>query len=75
MKYSDGEQVKLNDRVKLGGDESGIVVCIIEDDKYTDNFSKAQWGYLKEGMLVKFQNYGLIHFIKIEKGLQLIQRA
>lgn len=60
MKYSSGQEVKLGDQVKLGNDDSGEVVCIIEGNKFTENFPKSEWGYLKQGMLVKFQQYGLL---------------
>ena len=45
MKYADGTEVKLGDRVKLGEDESGIVVCSIDTSQYADGFPERQWAY------------------------------
>lgn len=47
MKYADGTEVKLGDRVNLGEDESGIVVCSIDTSQYADGFPERQWAYAK----------------------------
>ena len=75
MKYPDGQIVKLGDKVKLGEDEGGIVVCSIDDDEYSDDYSKEQWSYLKKGVMINFPSFGLIHYEKPEPDLQLIDRA
>jgi len=72
MKYLNGEEIKLGDQVALGND-SGIVVCIIEDNQFTEDFPKSEWENLERGMLVKFQGYGLIHYIKAEDDLHLVR--
>ncbi len=74
MKYPDGQKVKLRDKVKLGQDESGVVVCSIDDDEYSDDYPKDQWGYLKKGVMIYFPSYGLIHYEEPESDLQLIAR-
>jgi hypothetical protein len=75
MRYSDGRKVKLGDRVKLGQDEGGVVVCSIDDDEYSDYYPKEQWGYLKKGVMINFPLYGLIHYEEPEPDLHLIDRA
>lgn len=75
MKYPDGQEVKLGDKVKLGQDEGGVVVCSIDDDEYSDDYPKEQWGYLKKGVMINFPSYGLIHYEEPESDLQLIARA
>lgn len=75
MKYSDGQEVKLGDKVKLGQDEDGLVVCSIDDAEYSDDYGKAQWGYLKKGVMINFPSYGLIHYEEPEPDLQLMARA
>jgi hypothetical protein len=75
LKYADGQEVRLGDRVKLGADDGGVVVASIDTDEYSSEHSKAQWGYLKKGVMVEFPKYGLIHYQVAEPGLQLIERA
>ena len=75
MKYPDGQEVRLGDRVKLGKDEGGIVVASMDTDEYSDEDPKEQWGYLKKGVMIKFPLYGLIHYVEPEHDLELISRA
>lgn len=74
MKYSDGKKVRLGDKVKLGKDENGIVVCSIDDDEYSDGYPKEQWGYLEKGVMINFPSYGLIHYKEPESDLKLLAR-
>jgi len=75
MKYPDGQEVQLGDRVKLGNDSGGVVVCSIDTDEYTEKHSKVQWGYLKKGVMIEFPLWGLIHYEEPEEDLELIARA
>lgn len=74
MKYPDGQDVRLGDKVKLG-DDIGIVVCSMDTDEYTDEHSEAAWGYLKKGVMISFPKYGLIHYEEPEDDLKLVSRA
>lgn len=62
-------------RSKLGEDEGGVVVFSIDDDEYSDDHPKAQWGYLGKGVMIHFPLYGLIHYQDPDPYLQLIARA
>lgn len=75
MKYSSGQEVKLGDKVKLGDDSGGVVVFSIDTDEYAPEYPKAQWDYLKRGVMVDFPKYGLIHYEEAEEDLELIERA
>lgn len=75
MKYTDGQEFRLGDRVKLGGDAYGVVVCSMDTGEYTDSHPEAQWGYLKCGVMIEFPMYGLIHYEEPESDLVLIARA
>ena len=75
MKYWDGQEVKVGDRVKYGEDEGGLVVSSMDTDEYSDEHPKEQWGYLKKGVMIEFPTMGLIHFVEPEHDLELISRA
>ncbi len=75
MKYWDGQDVKLGDRVKLGENETGVVVASIDTNEYSEHHSREQWAYLKKGVMIEFAAYGLIHYEEPEEGLQLLKRA
>ena len=75
MKYIDGQDVRLGDRVALGKDEGGVVVCSIDTGEYSSDHMEAQWGYLKKGVRIEFPLYGLIHYEEPEEDLRLIARA
>ena len=75
MKYADGQQVQVGDRVGLGVDEGGVVVCSIEDCVFTDGHTADQWAYLRKGFMVEFPTLGLIHYEAAEEDLRLISRA
>lgn len=75
MKYPDGQEVRLGDRVKLGPDREGVVVCSIDTDEYTTEHQKDQWSYLKKGVMINFPLYGLIHYEEPEDDLELLGRS
>jgi hypothetical protein len=75
MKYWNGQDVRLGDRVKLGDDDAGVVVCSIDTGEYSDEHPESAWGYLKRGVMISFPKYGLIHYEQSEEDLELIARA
>jgi hypothetical protein len=75
MKYPDGQEVKLGDKVRLCNDEVGIVVASMDTDEYTEENPKEQWGYLKKGVMIDSPKYGLFHYPESDEDLELISRA
>jgi len=76
MNYSTGESVKLGDRVRLGNDSGGVVVCVIDAGEYSAAYPEAQWGYLKKGVLINFPVYGLVHYeVMMEPDVKFIARS
>jgi hypothetical protein len=65
MKYADGQEVRLGDRVKLGQDEGGVVMRFVD----------ASDDYLNKGVMIEFPRFGLIHYEEPEPDLQLIERT
>jgi hypothetical protein len=75
VKYADDQEAKLGDRVRLGEDDQGIVVCVIDAGEYSEAYPEAQWGHLKKGVLIAFPKWGLIHYEEAEPDLELIARG
>jgi len=75
MKYPDGQDVRVGDRVRLGDDEGGVVVCSIDTAEYTPEHPAAQWSYLGRGVMISFPKFGLIHYEEPESDLCFIGRA
>lgn len=64
MKYLDGQEVKVGDKVQLWTGCFGIVVCSMDTDEYTAAYPKEVWGYLKSGVLIKADKAELFHHDK-----------
>lgn len=75
MKYRDGREVKLGDRVKLGDDSGGVVVASIDTREFSAVCSEAEWSYLQKGVLVDFPRWGLIHYEEPDEDLEFLARA
>ena len=74
MKYPNGDIVKLGDIVELWNDCQGEVVCSFDDDTYSKEYTKSDWGYLKRGVLIKSNQAGLIHYIEPETTMRMVTR-
>lgn len=74
MKYADGKDVKLGDKVELWGGCFGEVVCSIDAGEYSKEFSEDDWAYLKSGVVISTVGKGVIHFIESDEDLRLLRR-
>ncbi len=74
MKYFTGEIVEIGDEVELSFHDCGVVVCSIDDDKYSTSFPKNEWQYLNVGVLINSQKSGLVHLSKSNEDLILIRK-
>lgn len=75
MKYSDGQEVLIGDKVQLGNDRDGVVVCSIDHDAYSQLHPREKWSYLKKGVVIEFPSYGLIHYEDPEIDLIFLSRG
>ena len=56
MKYLGSEKVvRVGDNVLYAGNP-GVIVFIIDDDRYSDRYSKENWSYLGKGLGVELQD-------------------
>lgn len=75
MKYSSGELVNLGDKVALGDGETGEIVCSLDTCEFSPQFPRSEWEYLKNGVLINFPRYGLIHYQHAEPELKFLART
>ena len=75
MKYEDGTEVLLHDRVDLGGGMTGSVVAVFDNGRYTPDYPKELWGHLAQGALVKSSEMGLVYFPVPSVDFTLIRRG
>jgi len=74
MIYFNGEAVQIGDAVHLGGDQSGIVVGIIDEGKYADGYNEEDWRYLHSGLVVS-TDFGDMRLDKPDEDLELVARS
>lgn len=72
MKYCDGQIIQLGDRIQLWEAKFGVIVCIIADGVFSDNFSQADWAFLHKGLLIKMGDGQLIHYAEADEDLILL---
>ncbi len=72
MKYSDGRRVAVGDRVKLWNSQHGTIVCSIDSGGFTKEFPKAQWAYLKSGIIVKADSGEIFHYTEPDEDFELV---
>lgn len=76
LKYPTGEYVQLGDRVRLGVDSGGQVVCVLDTGEFSSAYPKDEWAYLQKGVLIRFPIHGLIYYdTTLETDLEFISRG
>ncbi len=62
MKYPDGTEARIGDRVQFSNGEKGTIVFSIDTTEYSNEFPEEQWSYLKKGVMIKTDKGALIHY-------------
>jgi hypothetical protein len=75
MKYADGRDARLGDRVQLWEGGEGRVVCSFDTDEFGDSFPCERWAHLRSGVLVHTEGAGLLHYKYPDESLKLLARA
>ena len=73
MYYPDGQEVRLGDRVDQNG-SGGVVVCSVDTDEYCVDYPREHWSYLGAGVLILFDEMGLVHYGGPDEDLRLVAR-
>lgn len=75
MKYPTGELIELSDSIELSFDMTGVIVGIIEESKFSNQYPKEEWDYLDSGLLILSDQAGLIHYPDITEDMKLIKKV
>ena len=74
MKYSNGQEVFVGDRVIADGAE-GVVVYVIDTKMSSEVLPTGTWDYLEKGIMVDTIDMGLVHYADPSEDIKLIERA
>jgi hypothetical protein len=83
MNYvSDGMPIKIGDRVLVEAGSPGLVVCDFDNleclDEYKHFLPKrvlAGGGELSSGVMIRTEQFGLIHYAEEDDSIVLVERA
>ena len=75
MKYEDGTDVRVGDKVQLWEGCRGIVVCSMDTDEYSSDIHKREWSHLSSGVMIQTDKVGLFHYSVPDEDFQLIERG
>ncbi len=74
VRYSDGEEPKAGDTVRIGIEGRGTVVACIDSSDYLPGHE--QWAYLEQGLMIDTDFGGLVHYTsEATDELVLLHRA
>jgi hypothetical protein len=66
--------MRVGDRVEHDG-HSGKIVGLIAEGAYGFGYRAADWGYLERGLLIMFDDRGLVHDPEPDDTICLVERA
>jgi hypothetical protein len=72
MRYSDGRTVCVGDRVKLWDAQYGTVVCSIDTQEFSREYTEADWSYLNSGIIIKTDSGGIFHYTELDEDFELV---
>jgi len=62
MKYPDGKEAQLGDRVKFSNGDTGTIVFSIDTGEFSKDFHEEDWRNIKKGVMVRTDNGALVHY-------------
>jgi hypothetical protein len=62
MKYADGSEARLGDRVRIRNGETGVIVVSVDTGEFSAEYPKGEWEHLKTGVLVRTDKGALVRF-------------
>jgi len=75
MRDRRGRLIRLGDRVRIGGDISGVVVFSLDTGEFGAGFPEAEWRYLARGIMLRTERAGLVHLPESDEDTLILPRA
>jgi hypothetical protein len=76
VRYRDGTDARVGDRVVIDGGHRGRIVACLDRGEYASDYVAAEWSYLERGLLVETDSGGLVHYADQDvEGFELMRRA
>jgi len=73
MKYDDGAEMRLGDRVRIKNGESGLIVAVVGTQQFALGYPKDTWSNLTGGVLVRMESGALVNFYSSEHRILIGQ--
>ena len=71
MKYTDGNDVQIGDRV-IADESEGVVVTVLDTKQFSDDYPEG-WTDEKTGVFIETKRWGLIHYLALDDDVKLIE--
>ncbi len=75
MRYRDGQEMHLGDRMVLWDGSEGTIVCSMDTHEYSPDYPREHWAYLVQGVLILSENPDLVRCIGTEGEMRLLARG
>jgi hypothetical protein len=73
--YTNGQEIRLWDRVEAWRGSLGIVVLSVDTGEYSPEFPESDWKHLNSGVMIDTEGGGLIYYDSLDAELRLISRG
>jgi len=62
MKYRDGIEMRVGDRVRIRNGDTGVIVASMDAGEFSPDYPKEKWEDLKTGIMVLTDKGALVRF-------------
>ena len=71
-----GTLIRLGDRLDIGeGWTIGVVVYSMDTGDYSPEYPEAHWAYLKRGILIETNDFGLTYYDDNSQELEIVDTS
>lgn len=70
-----GRHVDVGDTVQIWPGRIGTIVCSFEDQGFSEDFSRADWGHLTQGALIRMPDGSLFHYKQADEDFVILKKC
>jgi hypothetical protein len=75
LKYPDGTEARVGNKLRYSDGSIGIVVCSIDSDESSASYPKVEWRNLKKGIMIESKRMGFVHYEELDDDIVPTERA